>query len=340
MDFDKEISALLQYEVLKNSSCVDREKIAQMKANAVRTVTDKELSSFVSKSSYDSNKNLNQLETTGFTSLGRVFSNNDVNDLVSYFQSRESYPSHIAASAKSQNIDPLPFTEWLALGKKFASYDLDTTLNAPGVLDLILDEKTTGLIEGYLDCTPTVYSANCWWTFPNGDSNSEPTLLFHRDPDDFKFLSLFVPLTKISPSSGGHDFLEKSHKFDSFIHLLRYESAAGELKLGDYETIYKLSRERDGNSEHLDYLLDNFFNNHIRRVYSEPGFGFLEDTWGLHRAAPTLIEPRLMLWIRYGLGHNASSYLNRHDLGTKMSIAEMNLRQQYMFRHFIEAECF
>jgi len=97
----------------------------------------------------------------------------------------------------------------------------DFVLKAPRLLEALNDPALIDLIEQYLGCVPTLYSLNAWWTFPADKPEMTNVQFFHRDTDDWRFLTLFLYLTDVGPDGGPHEAIPGSHSIDGMKRRLK-----------------------------------------------------------------------------------------------------------------------
>ena len=148
-----------------------------------------------------------------------------------------------------------------------ASYPLATVLHCPHVLALANDPAVLRIATAYLGCKPTLSSVGLRWSFP-GTGEAEDIQCFHRDPDDWRFLKLFVYLTDVDAGSGPHVFVAGSHR------------TAGRLRERLYTT-EEIERRHGRES--------------VRAIAGPCGTSFFADTYGIHRGAVPTTRPRLIL---------------------------------------------
>ena len=163
----------------------------------------------------------------------------------------------------------------------FGGYRMDQVLRCPGMVDLFNDPMLLGLVETWLGCTPTLYSVNAWWSYPGTEPRLINSQYFHRDTDDWRFVTLFVYLTSVDDTSGPHQIVEGSHTED-------WSEVSG--KGPDFSGKIEAT--------HADL---------IRTITGPAGTMFLCNTTALHRGLMPSSRSRLVAWARYGLGPNTNS---------------------------------
>jgi hypothetical protein len=144
------------------------------------------------------------ISENGYCHLGKLFSDDEVNELLNLIKNEPGYNYHIAAN--SYNREAKVFTE--DLDWNVLSYEPSVFLRSKTLLDKITKPEILSLVQSYLGCFPTMYSVNCVWSkFTNQEFKTQ---LVHRDYDDFKFVSFFVFLTDIDDNNGPHMYYPKT----------------------------------------------------------------------------------------------------------------------------------
>ena len=110
-------------------------------------------------------------------------------------------------------------------GTSMAAYPLSTIVGCPGLLQAINAPGILRLVSGYLGCKPTISSLGVRWSLPAA-ARPEATQLFHRDPDDWRFLKLFVYLTDVGPEAGPHVYVRGSHLTAACLRARPYQCTA------------------------------------------------------------------------------------------------------------------
>lgn len=154
-----------------------------------------------------------------------------------------------------------------------ADYSLRTVMSCPAIAELINAPEVLGLAGAYLGCSPTLSSLGLRWSFP---SKAEATDVqrFHRDPDDWRFVKLFIYLTDVDANSGPHVYVQGSHRTNV---------------------------ERRARSYNLDEICQTYGAQAPMTVTGPRGTAFMADTAGIHMGHPPSDRPRLMLVAQYSL---------------------------------------
>jgi len=154
-----------------------------------------------------------------------------------------------------------------------AGYSLVDLLVCPHVLSVMNNPGVLRLAREYLGCPPTISGIGLHWTFPSTRSAVD-VQCFHRDPDDWRFLKLFIYLTDVDDESGPHGFVAGSHLTSGCILSRPY---------GDEQL-----RRRYGDQRML-------------KIIGPKGTDFIADTWGVHKGDMPIARPRLLLQIQYSI---------------------------------------
>jgi hypothetical protein len=235
-----------------------------------------------------------RLRGEGLVELGRVLDDRQIADVHAALRMAPVFPAHVAKL--DGRPQPYPF-EALRGRVHYASYAVPSLLAAPHLIELANDPRLLKVVEGYLGCPPTLYSVNAWWSFPQQD-RAPTSQALHRDRDDFRFVTMFVYLTPVTPLSGPHQYVRCSHD----AHVLARLLVQGGLPEAQLPHVIEALFAGTGyqNSETAEALLGGLIHTWI----APAGSAILADTYGLHMGKPPHEGERLMFWARYGLGAN------------------------------------
>ncbi len=127
------------------------------------------------------------------------------------------------------------------------------------LMDVVNHPDILAAVGQRLGAPATIASVEAWWTF--GEHNDAGSAAFddiyHRDVDDLRFIKLFVYLTDATLATGAHRFILGSHADAQF-------ARRGAISEAQVEAAYRPDQ--------------------VKTVTGQAGTGFLEDTWGIHRA--------------------------------------------------------
>lgn len=218
-------------------------------------------------------------------------------------------------------------------GFPMAGYTTDQVLRAPGLIDAMNDPRLVDLIECYLGCVPTLYSVNAWWSHPADKPEMTNVQYFHRDTDDWRFLTLFIYLTDVGDDGGPHQVVPGSHSLDGMRRLVRKASWFPRFDV-EKSFVEDMGEEFSANCERL-------FTKEAANLTGSAGSMYLVNTMALHRGLVPSRTSRLVVWARYGLGSNTNSAdLERGPLGWRLMQTAVpdTPRNRYINRLLFEFE--
>jgi hypothetical protein len=231
---------------------------------------------------------LGELERDGIAMLPNLFSTSELADVVGFFLDQEV----ATPGGGCVTRDALP------AGAAMAAYRLATVIACPWLMAAINRPDVLRLASAFLGCKPTLCSIGVRWSFP-GSKSGAVTQAFHRDPDDWRFLKLFVYLTDVDVGSGPHVYVTGS------------QNTRGSLRAKTY------ARQQ---------LEVHFGKQNMRAILGARGTTFIADTSGIHAGMPPELAPRLLLQAQYSIlpnfalhyspvvdpsHHRLDSYVNR-----------------------------
>lgn len=245
---------------------------------------------------------LKPLHRDGFVKLPTTLSKFVVDDIVSYLT---AYPVHKGPHVYSFDSPSQPYEE-VRSNYSMAAYRSIQCMSAPHVVDCFNDPRLIDLLEEHLGCVPTLYSLTAWWSFPAKEPELVYSQFFHRDIDDWRFVTLFLYLTDVDGSSGPHQVIPKSHRVEGMAELLAKAKATGKSTADLNPAESFVSTMGEEYSRKWEAVLgDSIFD-----VVGPAGTMHLVNTMALHRGLTPSRSPRLIMWARYGLG----SCVNSSDL--------------------------
>lgn len=197
-----------------------------------------------------------RLREDGVVALGQVMSEARVAALVDWLRSRPVYAGHVA-----HHTDRRPMDLDAARAGHFACYSEEDIAAAPGFLELGLHSEALDLASAYLQCAPTLFSVNIWWSFAGHAQPSTVTHGWHRDFDDYRFCGVFLYLTDVGEGNAPQFYAVGNHRTD---------------------------RQPGPGTE-------------VRCMTGPAGSAFVADTYGMHRGSLPTTGDRLCAWLRYGV---------------------------------------
>jgi hypothetical protein len=247
-----------------------------------------------------------QLRRKGAAPLGRMLTEAQCRQIAGRFTNLPCFGNHI--STHSDGVRR-PIEEIRKLSP-YGSYTLADALAVPELFHLATNPRTMGIADSYLGCMPSVYSIHVFWTFGKLEQPGH-THSYHRDFDDFRFLSLFIYLTDVDIGDGPLHFIDGTHSIAAARSVLEKVNEArhhrGENPIDALD--YFPPRSIDGDVPGAP--ADTVFAESIEAFTGPAGSTFIADTYGLHRGSIPGTRDRLVCWIRYGMTQNLG-YMRAH----------------------------
>jgi hypothetical protein len=187
----------------------------------------------------------------------------------------------------------------------FAGYTMDQLMRTPHLIDFFNSPAIVDFVEMALGCVPTLYSINAWWSFPATTPTGHGAQYFHRDDDDWRFITLFLYLTDVDEGAGPHQIVKGSHTLKGMGALIDQARARGEKDV----PLDALASFSDANyfGGPFSAACERLFKGSIADITGSAGTIFMANTVAIHRGLMPLKKPRLVAWARYGMGPNTNS---------------------------------
>lgn len=126
-------------------------------------------------------------------------------------------------------------------------------------------------IKQYFGFDPVLRFLSVWIDYPNPEANKEIlTQNFHRDPEDFRLVKVFLLLDDVNENNGPFEYVNNSH-------------------LQPWKNYYKNNKTKEVFYKH----------NKITSCVGKKGTLIMADTNGLHRGSKILEKYRVMAVINY-----------------------------------------
>jgi hypothetical protein len=241
---------------------------------------------------------LERLRAEGAVEFGNLIAKDKLAAIVAHFKNTPCYAAHVAAHGDGI-ARPLEETRKLSA---YGSYNLADALKVPEICEILGNPRLLGIADQYLGYVPSIYSVHVFWTFKGQEGNTHK---FHRDYDDFRFLTLFVYLTDIDENDGETQFIPGSHLSPQARQPYREKGSSLPFDASaDFDPgAFFPPQHRDLGPEQLVKAEEIFARNKVS-MGGKAGSAYLADTYGLHRGTPILKQDRLACWIRFGLTQN------------------------------------
>ena len=232
-----------------------------------------------------------QLRDKGCCDLGRLLSASQVDDVRKHLEARPT----LVGRAPSHWDKPAASLENVPRDENYACYSYLDLWSSPHVLELATQDRLLDLVQGYLECTPTLCSLNAFWALPERKADPQYQA-FHRDLKDCRSLTVFTLLTPVEvPEEGAYVHVDGSHDVPMLEASLRAE----------------------GVRTNVDYLMagtfvapltTRLFHRTARRFHGPAGASLCADTFALNRWLVPRSRPQLVLEMRFGTFFNELAY--------------------------------
>ncbi len=158
-------------------------------------------------------------------------------------------------------------------------FEEKTLIQQPAIQELITDFSLISVAQNYLGCAPILDIVAMWWSLPYmKDPSTHSGQLYHFDMDRIKWLKFFLYLSEVTPETGPHCFIAKSHRTGGKPKSLLQ---AGYARLPEEKVAAHYPRE--------DMI----------ELVGPPGTIVAVDTRGFHKGKPVLQGHRLLAQIEF-----------------------------------------
>jgi len=210
---------------------------------------------------------LSELKKKGFSSLGSLLDNYQIEEINSYLSNYSVYDRY-DKSRKLFELSEVP--EWANTG----SYSDEVLLHCPHIFSLANNPLILSIVSQYLEAKPTLSNITLWHSFPAKDKKPKNAEFYHRDVDDFKFVKVFIYLSDVGVESGPHVYVDGSKDSLKLLNIKRYSD---------------------------EEVFNCFLRSNERVILGGKGDAFIEDTYGLHKGTPVVDGVRTVLQFEYSL---------------------------------------
>ncbi|HWE73290.1 MAG TPA: hypothetical protein VG328_09030 [Stellaceae bacterium] len=210
-------------------------------------------------------------------------------------------------------------------------YTPEQLLATPHLVDFLNDPAIVDFVQLALGCVPTLYSVRAWWSFVADTPTGLNQQYFHRDTDDWRFVTLFLYLTDVDKESGPHQLIGGTQTLGGMQRLIELARARGvnDIPIDAEESFSQFfGVDFSANCERL-------FSDSVMNIEGTAGTMFLANTLALHRGLLPAKKPRLILWARYGLGPNSNNVALENGPVRRSSVVTQlpdTLRNRYVNR--------
>lgn len=207
----------------------------------------------------ETTKLLNDIKKNGYASLGKVFSDNECDDLIKSLKGKKCFNSQVPMQSDGNNYTlDLDVNRYDTLISAYYCYDPNISLNFDPFKRFINNKNLISLIENYLKFQFTIYSSQTWVNPISKEKHyvHRP----HRDHDDYKILGMVVYWTDVDENNGSLSVAERSHISNDIGEFRNLSGKKGTVHLVDFGTLHKGSPIKD-NPRITSFLrFGNYFN--------------------------------------------------------------------------------
>jgi hypothetical protein len=154
----------------------------------------------------------------------------------------------------------------------------DTHTQNSSLLNTAISDKMLNIVSNYLETMPRLQLCEFWYTIPQGDKIPEQSQKWHRDPEDFKLIKVFLYLNEVDENAGPFTYLRQSHGLGRFGNTLKRKLPTGPF-YPDENEIFKLIDK--GN---------------IQVNTGSLGTMIFCDTYGFHKGGDAKTNPRIFAY--------------------------------------------
>lgn len=198
----------------------------------------------------------------GYLPLGRVLTHEQCVEICRYLEDKTMHDTRGTGNNFVFSKRPLD--------TKIGDYPPETVVGCPHVMDVVNRTEFLKLAIEYLGFTPTILNVSLRWSFPTIGA-ADQVQRFHRDSETGSF-KILAYVTDVDLTSGPHEYVTASHRDRMPLRLRSYS---------DEEIVRKYRK--------------------IETITGVAGTAFAVDTKGIHKGAPPMTRPRLILGIHYAL---------------------------------------
>lgn len=151
-------------------------------------------------------KSLKELNETGFCDLTQYLKieSEKITEIKNYFNKLDFYNSQVPFQS-----DHFLYPYYRKNEFNYISFDIHQSLNCDLIKSFILNPLFKNFADAYLGFSSELYSVNT--TIVSPSKKKHPVTNFHRDTDDFKFLTFFVYFDDVTYEDNATVYLDGSH---------------------------------------------------------------------------------------------------------------------------------
>lgn len=179
------------------------------------------------------------------------------------------------------------------------------------IQELVFDESIAAFAENYLRVAPILDLVTMYWHTTFSDTpDKEAAQWFHFDMDQLRWIKFFFYITDVTPDSGPHTFVAKSHR-----------------RLGIPYNLRKRGYKRLSDEEVMKYYpAEDFI-----EFTGKRGTLIVEDTRGLHKGKHCVNGDRLLLQFEFSASDFGAEMELLHVAGENLTNKSIQTMEKYPY---------
>ena len=150
------------------------------------------------------------LKNNGYCNLGKIFSDQECDNFIKILNGKDCFNSQTPMQSDGNLLKFDPTKDIFSKSNySYFSFLPEITLSFLPIKNFLNDKNLVTIIKSYLNFESEIYSCVTWYNPKSKKAHYVHRL--HRDPDDFKFLTMIIYWNKTDQSNGCVSYLKKSH---------------------------------------------------------------------------------------------------------------------------------
>jgi hypothetical protein len=146
------------------------------------------------------------------------------------------------------------------------------------LLKTALSDKIINIVSTYLETIPRLQLCEFWYTIPQGNKQAEQSQKWHRDPEDFKLIKIFLYLNEVDENAGPFTYVKESHGLGRYGNTLKRKLPTGPFYPDEKDIFNLIDKEN------------------IQINTGSIGTMIFCDTYGFHKGGDAKTNPRIFAY--------------------------------------------
>ena len=156
------------------------------------------------------NIKVSNLKNNGYCNLGKIFSDQECDNFIKILNGKDCFNSQTPMQSDGNLLKFDPTKDIFSKSNySYFSFLPEITLSYLPIKNFLKDKNLVTIIKSYLNFESKIYSCVTWYN-PKSEKTHYVQRL-HRDPDDFKFLTMVIYWNKTDQLNGCVSYIKKSH---------------------------------------------------------------------------------------------------------------------------------